>query len=221
MPPDEQPQGARTHTVSSIDEIRTFFRSRGKHVMSFAGFGELGYEDEQVVERVVRDVVPPERAADLIVNCGTLLRAGGEDGIARVFRVARMLGIETTGIHPAVALDFTATHRVSPDAGTVFFVADLTWGGFLDDGSGPSPTLSTILDVSDELVVIGGGKHAADELTAFWQRGKPVRYFPAEMNRRATREWCARAGVRITDPGGAARDAWLAVTQRPPPVARA
>ena len=150
---------------------------------------------------------PPGRYSE-----GTLLRVGGQDGIARVLRIASTLGIETTGIHPGVALDFATTHRVSPDTGTAFFVEDTSWGGFLD-GRRLSPTLAVLLDVSDELVVIGGGKHAADELEAFWERRKPVRYLPAEMNRRATMEWCARSGVEISDFRGAAHAAWLAVSR--------
>ena len=213
MRPGAAPQGSGSHRLSSTGEIRRFFESRDKHVISFAGFGELGYEEDGIVERIVGEVVAPWQPEQLIANCGTLLRVGGEDGIARVYRVARSLGIETTGIHPGIALEFAATHRVSPDEDTAFFVADATWGGLLADGRLPSPTLAMILEVSDELVVIGGGKHAADELRTFWQRGKPVRYFPAEMNRRATREWCARAGVEITDLRGAAYDVWLDVTR--------
>jgi hypothetical protein len=213
MPPSSALQGASSHRLSPADEIRRFFRTRGKHVMSFAGFGELGYEEDDVVERIAAEVVAGWPADQLIVNCGTLLRVGGEDGIARVSRVARSLGIETTGIHPGIALDFQATHRVSPQEDTSFFIGDTTWGGLLADLGVPSPTLAAILEVSDELVVIGGGKHAADELRTFWQRGKPVRYFAAEMNKRATREWCARAGVDLTDFRGAAHHVWLDVTR--------
>jgi hypothetical protein len=213
MPPSSAPQGASSRRLSSADEVRRFFRTRGKHVMSFAGFGELGYEEDDIVERIAAEVVTGWPADRLIVNCGTLLRVGGEDGIARVSRVARSLGIETTGIHPGIALDFPATHRVSPDEDTSFFIGDSTWGGLLADRRVPSPTLAAILEVSDELVAIGGGKHAADELRTFWQRGKPVRFFPAEMNRRATKDWCARAGVDITDFRGAAHDVWLDLTR--------
>jgi hypothetical protein len=56
--------------------------------------------------------------------------------------------------------------------------------------------------------VIGGGKHAADELGAFCERGKKVSYFPAEMNRRSAMEWCSRTGVEIGDLRGAAFAVW-------------
>jgi len=190
------------------EEIRRFFHSRKKHVVSFAGFGELGYEDPTVLVRVVQEVLDPWRSQDVLVNSGTLLRVGGEDGIAEIYALAKARDVETSGIHPSVALRFADTHRVSPYADHVFFVDDPTWGGFVDRQAKPSPTLQVILDVSDELVVVGGGKHAADELTAFLRQGKRVRYFPAEMNHRATREWCRRANVTITDFRGAAHQVW-------------
>lgn len=204
-------QARVTYSLNTTDEVRRFFASRGRHVVSFAGFGELGYEEDGIVERILPGVLSGWAPAEVIVNCGTLLRAGGQDGIARVSEVAKRMGIETSGIHPGVALDFSETHCVSPHEDHVFFVDDATWGGFLTEDGQASPTLQVILDVSHELVVIGGGKHAADELRAFFQQGKAVRYFPAEMNRRTTSEWCARAGVEIGDLRGAAFSAWRAL----------
>jgi hypothetical protein len=201
-----RPTGAM-YTLNTAQEIRHFFAARGKHVVSFAGFGELGYEEEGIVERIVPEVVRGRKPGELIINCGTLLRAGGQDGIARAYKVAKSLGIETSGIHPGVALDFSETHYLSPYEDHAFFVEDVTWGGFLEEDQ-PSPTLQVILDVSHELVVIGGGKHAADELGAFCERGKKVSYFPAEMNRRSAMEWCSRTGVEIGDLRGAAFAVW-------------
>lgn len=121
--------------------------------------------------------------------------------------IAKELGIETSGIHPSVSRSFAETHRVSPHCDHVFFVEDETWGGFTGGGE-PSPTLRLHLEVSDELVVIGGGKHAADELRAFAMFGKPARYFPAEMNYAFSRDWTRRAGLPVPDPRGAALQVW-------------
>lgn len=198
------------HRPVSPTDVRRFFRSLGRKVILFAGFGELGYQEEGVVERIAQEVLgswPPDKA---VVACGTLLRRGGHDGIARVYAVAKTLGFETSGIHPSIALEFSATHQVSPHEDHVFFVEDATWGGFLDGGRRLSPTLHTILEVSDELVVIGGGKHAADELAAFLAQDKKVRFFAAEMNHQMAREWCVRAGVEISDFRGAAHEVWQA-----------
>ena len=200
-----------SHQITPVDEVRQFFKSQAKYVISFAGFGELGYQDDGVVEPIVNEVLRFWRPGELIVNSGTLLRVGGLDGIARVHEIADIAGVLTSGIHPGVALNFAATHLVSPFERHAFFVDDSTWGGFIDPEGGLSSTLEVTLEVSDELVVVGGGKHAADELAAFIRSGKKVRYFPAEMNHRAAEDWCARSGVSITDYRGAAREVWVAM----------
>jgi hypothetical protein len=188
--------------------IRRFFASRQKRVLYFAGYGELGYEDETRLRTIVREVLGAWNPQEVLVHAGTLLRMGGHDGVAEVYALARDMGIETSGIHPSVAMNFAETHRVSPFCDHVFFVEDATWGGFLDGGQEPSPTLRLHLEVSDEAIVIGGGKHAADELRAFSAFGKPLRYFPAEMNHTFVRSWTKHAGVAIPDMRGAALWAW-------------
>ncbi len=195
--------------VATAEDIRHFFAAKAKRVISFAGFGELGYEDAGVVSRVAQQVLAGVDVDRTIVNSGTLLRANGQNGIGEIYRIARELGIESCGIHPSIALDFADTHYPSSCCERVFFVADRTWGGFLQGTSKPSPTLRVLLDVTDELVVIGGGKHAADELEAFVHHNKLVRYFPAEMNHEATREWCERSGTWMAGFEGEAHRTWV------------
>jgi hypothetical protein len=196
--------------ITPVPRILSFFAACRKRVISFAGFAELGYEDLSIVDRVATEILDPHLPNHLLVNSGTLLRVGGEDGIAKIYELAKHRGIETCGIHPSVALEFADTHHVSPYVDHVFFVNDSTWGGLLPGGS-PSPTLSVILDISDELVMVGGGKHAADELLAFTMKRKSVRYFPAEMNRRVSNEWSRRSGVVIDSVQGAAFHVWSAL----------
>jgi hypothetical protein len=203
-----QGRDPREWTVEEPEAIQRFFASLCKHVLYVAGYGELGYEDEGRLRGIARHVLGSWNRDEILVHAGTLLRVGGPDGVAEIYGIARELGIETSGIHPSVAMDFAETHRVSLDCDHVFFVEDATWGGFLDGSDEPSPTLRLHLLVSDELVAIGGGKHAADELRAFAALGKRVRYFPAEMNYAFTRGWTKRAGVSIPDMRGAALDAW-------------
>ena len=162
---------------------------------------------------IAREVLGEWPASEVVVHTGTLLRVGGHDGIAEVYASARELGIETTGIHPSVALGFAETHRVSPYCDHVFFVEDETWGGLLPDGVSPSRTLGLHLEVSDELVIIGGGKHAAGELKAFKESGKRVRFYPADMNHLTTRAWSESAGAEIRDLRGAAHLLWLAIEE--------
>src|SRR5262249_55199589 len=106
-----------------------------------------------------------------------------------------------------------ATHRVSTFCDQVFFVEDEGWGGFTDSGE-HSSTLRMHLAVSDEIVVIGGGWHAAHELRAFFDAGKRVRYVPATMNRDTARNWCLRAGIERLDPRGAAFETWKRLAHR-------
>lgn len=204
-PQDKDPRGWR---IQPAAEIERFFGARGKHVIYFAGYGELGYEEKPCVRRVALQVLADWPPAKVIVHAGTMLRRDGHDGIAEIYAVARELGIETTGIHPSAAFEFAETHRVSPHCDHVFFVADHTWGGFLPDGARLSATLQLHLAVSHEMVAIGGGKHAAEELRAFVEHGKPVRFFPADMHHAASRQWAAGAGVRLDDPRGAAHLVW-------------
>ncbi len=211
MPPR---QGTPPHGLSTADAVCRFIAGRRKAVIAFAGFGELGYEEERIVERIVPEVVRGRSPEQLIVACGTLLRAGGQDGIARVYEVAKGMGIETVGIHPGIALDFADTHYVSPFQDHAFFVPDRSWGGFLDADRRLSPTLDVILRVSDELVVIGGGKHAADELLAFSDRDRAVQYFPASMHTQTTLDWCRRDRVEIADMRGAAYAVWESLRSR-------
>src|SRR5947208_2938872 len=172
----------RHWTVESATAIRNFFTSRHKHVVYFAGYGELGYELEERVRSVASEVLQGWSAASVLVHAGTLLRVGGHDGIAQVYPVARRLGIETTGIHPSVAMAHGDTHRVSPYCDHVFFVEDVTWGGFLEGTDVPSPTLRLHLDVSDEIVVIAGElAHSGRRLR------EPARDAVAELDRRLAR----------------------------------
>ncbi len=205
QPQDKDP---RAWPIQPSAEIERFFSGLGKRIIYFAGYGELGYEKEHCVRDVAIQVLAEWSPTDVVVHVGTLLRRGGHNGIAEVYAVARELGIETTGIHPSIAQNFSETHRVSPYCDHVFFVADGTWGGFLPGGELLSPTLQLHLAVSAEMIAIGGGKHAADELKVFTASGKPVRFFPSDMNHSISRQWTEKSGVKIRDMRGAAHQLW-------------
>lgn len=209
-----QGKDPRLWPVEEASVIKQFFGKLGKHVIYFAGYGELGYEDVGCVQRIANQVLGEWTPSKVVVHTGTLFRVGGYNGVSDIYTVARELGIETTGIHPSVAQNFADTHRVSPYCDHAFFVADETWGGLLAGGEHPSQTLRLHLDVSDELVVIGGGKHAAGELKAFISSGKPVRFYAADMNHTTTLQWSASAGTDIQDMRGAAHLLWASI-ERP------
>jgi hypothetical protein len=197
--------------ITPKEDILLFFQESKKHVLSFAGFGELGYQEKSLVEKTIGEVLDKWDVNEILVNSGTLLREGGEEGIALVYRLAKERGIETCGLHPSISLQFSDTHPVSPFSDHVFFVEDPTWGGFLNEQLDLSPTLKLLLEVTDELIVIGGGKHTADELTAFWQNGKQVHYYPAQMNHQFAKKWFTQEGLAIPDFNGPAYDVWLSL----------
>jgi hypothetical protein len=181
-------------------------RDRGKRVVTFAGFGELGYQDEPSLLELCRMELGRYAPESTLVNTGTLITAGFRPGIALAYGVARELGFETSGIHPSVALG-GGDHSLSADVDRVYFVADDSWGGLLPDGT-PSPTLQALLAATDELIAIGGGEHTAQEIAAFLERDKRVRFHPAEMHHDTSRAWFSRRGVSIRDFAGAAQRAW-------------
>ena len=207
-----QGRDPREWGITDVQEVKQFFDCLGKHVIYFGGYGELGYESKEYVRGIIVDILERREPGRVVVHTGTLLRLGGHAGIADVYSIAHELGIETTGIYPSVAMNFGDTHQVSPDCDHPFFIEDKSWGGFIDSDRQASPTLKLHLAVSNELIMIGGGQHAADELEAFLCAKKKVKFFPAEMHHETSRQWSEAAGADIRDMRGAAHQLWLART---------
>lgn len=192
--------------VKPQGEIRQWFRTRGKYVLTFAGFGEMGYQDKGEVLRIAECELRRFKTDQLIVNTGTLVSDRSEEGIAVVYRIAKEMGFETTGIYPAIGLN--PRYEVSPYVDNAFFVSDSAWGGFLENSAEPSPTLRVIVAVSNELIAIGGGKHTADEIRAFQMHKKKVSYFTGEMNHDKSSEREAKTGTQSLDFRGSAYLLW-------------
>lgn len=202
-----QATAQRCWKVTPAAAVLKFFHALDKRLICFAGYGELGYEEPDCVRKISMEVLDSLDRSTVAVHCGTLLRKGGLNGIADIYPIARDMGFTTSGLFPSIALQFGETHHVPPDCEHPFFIEDTGWGGFRDHQV-LSPTLSLHLEIAAELVVIGGGKYAAEELQAFHQAGKKVRYYPARMNASATRQWAASGGLQIEDHDGAAASAW-------------
>ncbi|HWA76959.1 MAG TPA: hypothetical protein VG937_31710 [Polyangiaceae bacterium] len=184
-------------------------RRHGKRVVTFAGFGELGYQDEQRVLEICRVELERFESGTTLVNTGTLITLGFRPGITLVYQVACELGFDTVGIHPSVALA-GGSHSLSASVNHVYFVEDDSWGGLLSNGR-PSPTLEALLRATDELVAIGGGEHTAQEIRTFVEHEKVVRFHPAEMHHATSAAWFARRGVSNYDVRGAAQGVWQAM----------
>jgi hypothetical protein len=97
-----------------------------------------------------------------------------------VYPIAQRKGFRTIGIVSSRAEKEGAA--MSDDVEVVYVVQDHTWGG--RQGTRLSPTSEVMVEASDEMIAIGGGAIARDELDEARRRGKPVAFFPAEMKAR-------------------------------------
>ena len=107
-----------------------------------------------------------------------------------VYSVARRKGFRTIGIVSSLAE--TEGTAMSDDVEVVYVVKDDTWGG--RQGTRLSPTSEAVVEACDEMIGIGGGAIARDELEEARRRGKPVTFFPADMDRALAAEKARKSG---------------------------
>jgi hypothetical protein len=167
--------------------IQRHVKATGKRVLTFVGFSGAGYEDPEAMLRQAGRILDRHDPRRTLVSSGATA-----EGIGAVYALARSRGFTTLGIVSSLARQ----NRVplSPCVETVFFVPDAGWGGELPEGGGLAPTSAAVVGVSDEVVGIGGGAIARDELLAARRAGKPVTFLPADMNHAKAREKARRKG---------------------------
>jgi hypothetical protein len=198
---------ARVPPVLSLPELVRAVRAPGRRIITFGGYGELGYEDEAGVLAIARAELQGCDPAHTLVATGTLITRGFQPGIALVYGLAREMGLPTLGIHPSVALREPGRHLLADGVDRACFVDDPTWGG-CDAQGRPSATLQALLAVTDLFVAIGGGEHTAQELRCFRRAGKAVHFHPARMHRPTMERWTRAQGLPARDLDGAAARAW-------------
>ena len=153
----------------------SFIRSRGKVVLTFYGYSGMGYEDEQGMLQHAREVLSQYRPDKTLVVAGAT-----KVGIGAVYPLAKSMGFETAGIVTTRSLK--DTERISEAVDHICFIPDDQWGGKLPESDELSPTSRAMVDCSDILVGIGGGEISQAEMLEGKKQGKPIQYFPAEMN---------------------------------------
>ncbi len=166
----------KNHVVGwsmTSEEASQFFRQQGKTVLTFIGYS-VDYEDEPGMFQVVREVLSRYSPETTLVNIGAT--AGG---VGDAYPLAKALGFTTTGIVSTQALEHP--EYVSEAVDTICFIADESWGGKTASGE-LAPTSEAMVQCSDVLVGIGGGPISRDELLAGKAMGKPVEFYPAELN---------------------------------------
>jgi hypothetical protein len=166
---------------ATIEDIRAFFKSSQKTVLTFVGYSGAGYQDEASMRKQAERILGEYDPAKTIVNIGAT-----PEGIGAIYEIAKRKGFVTTGIVSSQARQYNV--KLSPNVDHAFYVEDKTWGGFVPGAKALSPTSKAMVENSDIIVGIGGGEVARDELVVARRLGKKVRFIPADMNHQKARE---------------------------------
>ena len=172
----------------TAEAVIAFFLSQRKTVLTFYGYSGMGYEDEKGMLEIARKVLSRYSPETTLVNIG-----GTSVGCGAIYPLAKSMGFTTTGIVTNLALDYP--EGISDAVDHICFVADKQWGGNLPDSSQLSPTSKAMVECSDILVGIGGGGISEAEMLAGKAQGKPVYFYPAEMNHARAINHAKRMGL--------------------------
>ena len=164
----------------SPEEARMFFKSTNKTALTLFGYSSK-YEDWQAALKILREVLSQHSPATTLVNIGAT-----RGGLGMAYPVAKSMGFTTTGIVASLALKYPAD--ISDAADYVCFIKDDQWGGMMTGSNALSPTSQAMVSCADILVGIGGGEVSRDEMIAGRDLGKPIQFYPAEVNH----EWAVR-----------------------------
>jgi hypothetical protein len=168
-----------------------FFKKQEKTVLTFYGYA-VDYQKASEPRITVREILSRHTPRTTLINYGAT-----RSGMGAVYTVAKSMGFTTTGIVSTAALEFP--DEISPDADHICFIADAQWGGKLPDSNDLSPTSEAMLACSDILVAVGGGEISRDELLAAREQGRPIEYYPAEVNHNWALENARKRGVPPPD----------------------
>lgn len=169
-------------------EAISFIKGFRKTVLTFIGFS-MDFEDEKAVLEIIKGVLGKHTPDSTLVNIGAT-----KGGVGIAYPVAKSMGFVTTGIISTEAFAFY--NDISEDVDHICFIKDKLWGGYQPGTKELSPTSRAMVDCSDIVVGIGGNDVARDELLAARDLGKPVQFFPAEMNH----EWAIRTAQKSGKP---------------------
>ena len=168
------------------DEAVAFFKRQGKTVVTFFGYS-INYHDEEGMFKIVRDALSQYSPETTLVNIGATM-----GGLGAVYPLAKSMGFMTTGIRSTKVLA-RLDNNISDAVEHICFIQDKQSGGKLSGSNELSPTSQAMVACSDILIAIGGNDIARDELLEGKKQGKPIQYFPAEMNH----EWAISRAERL------------------------
>ncbi|MBT3586558.1 MAG: nicotinate-nicotinamide nucleotide adenylyltransferase [Halobacteriovoraceae bacterium] len=163
-----------TGETKTPEEIRKFFKDKGKKVITFMGYSGAGYQDEAKMLEQARKILSKADPKKTIINIGATT-----DGIGKVYELAKKMGFETTGVVSEMAKKYGG---LSPYSDTSFYVKDDSWGGYRKGSKTLTDTSKAMIENSDLVVSIGGGAVSADEFDAARAMGKDAIFFEADLD---------------------------------------
>lgn len=173
------------------NEVLAFFRRQRKTVVTFLGYS-VEYERQKAMLNIAEDVLAGYSPVTALINIGAT-----QGGAGAIYPIAKARGFTTTGIVSRLAIQYL--EDISTAVDHVCFVMDSQWGGKLPDSNDLSPTSQAMVACSDIFVGIGGGEISRDEMLAGREQGKPVYFYPAEINHEY---WIHRAQkMNLPSPG--------------------
>lgn len=170
------------------EDVIAFFKSQNKTVLTFYGYSGMGYEDEKAMLQIAQKVLTDYSPETTLINIGVT-----SVGCGAIYPLAKSMGFETAGIVTTIALDYP--DGISDAVDHVCFVKDNQWGGKLPNSDQLSPTSKAMVECSDILVGIGGGGITTAEMLAGKAQGKPIYFYPAEMNRAVAIRYAKSRGL--------------------------
>ena len=138
-----------TTKSTTIEDIRAFFKSKQKTVLTFVGYSGAGYEDEASMRKQAERILGEYDPTKTIVIIGAT-----PEGIGAIYEIAKRKGFLTTGIVSSQARQYNV--KLSPYVDHAFYVEDSTWGGFVVGTKELSPTSKAMVENSEIIIGIGG-----------------------------------------------------------------
>jgi len=169
------------------EEAISFMRKQGKIILTFFGYS-VSYNDQEAMLKIVRNVLAQYSPERTLVNIGAT-----KGGLGAAYQLIKSLGFVTTGIVSTESLNYP--DEISEAVDHICFIKDKQWGGKLPNSETLSPTSEAMVKCSDILVAIGGNDVSRDELMEGRKQGKPIQYFPAEMDHNAAIRRAKRLGL--------------------------
>jgi hypothetical protein len=172
---------------ASPSEVRVFFAAKRMTVLTLLGYSGAEYQDSAVMLEQIRRLLDQFDSSSTIVNIGATLV-----GIGVAYEIAKHEGFTTSGIVSIRAKESGAV--LSPWVDIVFYVKDKTWAGLVEGTKQLAPTSVAMVEASDRLFAIGGGRIARDEFFAAMSLGKPTHFTPADLNHMRAKEMASKTG---------------------------